>query len=194
MVFDDQTLQAGLGRNTRFLGWGVGFLDFDNDGWPDILICNGHVYPEVRETDLESGYRQRKVLYRNLRNGKFADVSMDAGPGILEKVAGRGCAFGDFDNDGDIDVLVNCINDVPQLLRCDQSAEDQLAEGEDRRREVEPHRHRRAHCLRYRAITGRRTRSAAAAATSRKTTCGCTSGSARRTRRISRFLAERCRG
>jgi hypothetical protein len=122
MTFDDQTFQAGLGKNTRFLGWGVGFLDFDNDGWSDILICNGHVYPEVGETDAESGYRERKVLYRNLGNGKFADVSATAGPGILEKVSGRGCAFGDFDNDGDIDVLVNCVNDLPQLLRCDQSA------------------------------------------------------------------------
>src|SRR5262245_14667748 len=121
MVFDDQTFQAGLGKNTRFLGWGVGFLDFDNDGWPDILLCNGHVFPEVGETDTESGYRERKVLYRNLGNGKFADVSLEGGPGILEKVPGRGCAFGDFDNDGDIDVLVNCINDAPQLLRCDQS-------------------------------------------------------------------------
>jgi len=121
MVFEDQTFQAGLGKNTRFLSWGVGFLDFDNDGWADILVCNGHVYPEVGETDAESGYRERKILYRNLGNGKFTDVSMDAGPGILEKVPGRGCAFGDFDNDGDIDVLVNCINDVPQLLRCDQS-------------------------------------------------------------------------
>jgi hypothetical protein len=122
MTFDDQTVQAGLGKNTRFLGWGVGFLDFDNDGWSDIFICNGHVYPEVGETDAESGYRERKVLYRNLGNRKFADVSMIAGPGILEKVSGRGCAFGDFDNDGDIDVLVSCVNDLPQLLRCDQSA------------------------------------------------------------------------
>jgi len=122
MTFDDQTLQAGLGRNTRFLSWGVGFFDFDNDGWQDILICNGHVYPEVGETNLEAGYRERKELYRNLGNGKFADVSMDAGPGILEQVPGRGCAFGDFDNDGDIDVVVNCMNDVPQLLRCDQAA------------------------------------------------------------------------
>jgi len=121
MTFDDQTFQAGLGRNTRFLSWGVGFIDFDNDGWPDIFICNGHVYPEVGETSVESGYRERKELYRNLGNGKFADVSMDAGPGILEQVPGRGCAFGDFDNDGDLDVLVNCINDVPQLLRCDQT-------------------------------------------------------------------------
>jgi enediyne biosynthesis protein E4 len=120
-VFEDATFQSGVGRNTRFLGWGAGFLDFDNDGWPDILLCNGHVYPEVAETALEHGYRQRKVLYRNLRNGRFADVSADAGPGILEAVPGRGCAFGDFDNDGDLDVVVNCVNDVPQLLRCDNS-------------------------------------------------------------------------
>jgi hypothetical protein len=119
MVFDDQTFQAGLGRVTRFLGWGVGFLDFDNDGWSDILISNGHVYPEVGETDAEAGYRERKVLYRNLGNRKFADVSMDAGPGVLDKAPARGCAFGDYDNDGDVDILVNCVNELPQLLRCD---------------------------------------------------------------------------
>ncbi|HZT37397.1 MAG TPA: CRTAC1 family protein [Bryobacteraceae bacterium] len=119
--FEDATFQSGLGRNTRFLGWGAMFLDFDNDAWPDILLCNGHVYPEVSETAIEYGYRQRKVLYRNLGNGRFADVSMDAGPGILEAVPGRGCAAGDFDNDGDIDVVVNCVNDVPQLLRCDST-------------------------------------------------------------------------
>lgn len=117
--FEDTTFQAGLGRNTRFLGWGAMFLDFDNDGWADILLCNGHVYPEVAETAIEYGYRQRKVLYRNLGNGRFADVSMDSGPGILELVPGRGCAIGDFDNDGDLDAVVNCVNDVPQLLRCD---------------------------------------------------------------------------
>jgi hypothetical protein len=120
-VFEDMTFQAGLGKNTRFLGWGAGFLDFDNDGWPDILLTNGHVYPEVGDPGDDSGYRERKVLYRNLGNGKFADVSLETGPGIMEKVPGRGCAFGDFDNDGDIDVAVNCINDYPQLLRCDLS-------------------------------------------------------------------------
>ena len=116
--FEDMTYQAGLGRNTRFLGWGVSFLDFDNDGWPDIITCNGHVYPEVREKASESGYRERKVLYHNLGDGKFKDVSLEAGPGITEMVPGRGCAIGDFDNDGTLDVLVNCVNDVPQLLSC----------------------------------------------------------------------------
>jgi enediyne biosynthesis protein E4 len=119
MVFEDATFQAGLGRNTRFLGWGAMFLDFDNDTWADIMLTNGHVYPEVAETAIEYGYRQRKVLYRNLGNGHFQDVSELAGPGILEKVAGRGCAIGDFDNDGDLDAVVNCVNDIPQLLRCD---------------------------------------------------------------------------
>jgi len=97
------------------------FLDYDNDGWSDIFLYNGHVYPEVAETAIEYGYRQRKVLYRNLRNGRFSDVSADAGPGILEAVPGRGCAAGDFDNDGDLDVVVNCVNDMPQLLRSDST-------------------------------------------------------------------------
>jgi hypothetical protein len=122
MIFDDQTFQSGLGKNTRYLGWGVGAVDIANSGWPDIFICNGHVYPEMGETGTESGYRQHKLLYRNLGNGKFADITAESGAGILEMVSGRGCAFGDFDNDGDIDVLVNCVNDFPQLLRCDQSA------------------------------------------------------------------------
>ena len=119
--FEDVTFQAGLGGNTRFLGWGAVFLDYDNDTWPDILLTNGHVYPEVAETAIEYGYRQRKVLYHNLGNGRFVDVSAAGGPGILEKVSGRGCATGDFDNDGDVDVVVNCVNDVPQLLRCDST-------------------------------------------------------------------------
>ncbi len=116
--FEDATFQAGIGHNSRFLGWGASFLDFDNDGWPDIITCNGHVYPEVREKESESGYREPKVLYRNLRNGKFEDVSADAGPGVIEPVPGRGCAIGDFDNDGNLDIVTNCMNDLPQLLHC----------------------------------------------------------------------------
>ena len=117
--FEDTTFTAGLGANTRFLGWGAGFIDFDNDSWPDILICNGHVYPEVEQLRAEAGYAQRKVLYRNLGSGHFEDVSMYGGPGITETAPNRGCAFGDFDNDGDIDVVTNCTNATPQLLRCD---------------------------------------------------------------------------
>jgi hypothetical protein len=117
--FEDTTFTAGLGSHTQYLGWGCGFFDFDNDGWADILLCNGHVYPEVEQLKTEAGYAQRKLLYRNLRNGRFEDVSNQVGPGISEPVTARGCAFGDFDNDGDIDVVVNTVNDYPQLLRCD---------------------------------------------------------------------------
>jgi hypothetical protein len=119
--FDDKTFESGLGVNTKYLGWGCGFLDMDNDGWLDILVCNGHVYPEVVQLRTEAAYAQRKLLYRNLRNGRFEDVSMQAGPGISTPAPARGCAFGDFDNDGDIDVVVNCVNEFPQLLRCDSN-------------------------------------------------------------------------
>jgi hypothetical protein len=123
-AFEDATFPAGLGKHTQYLGWGCGFFDFDNDGWPDILICNGHVYPEVEQLTTEAGYPQRKLLYRNLRNGKFEDVSLNAGPGISAPSASRGCAFGDFDNDGDLDFVVNCVNALPQLIRCDSSTKN----------------------------------------------------------------------
>ena len=122
--FEDATFTAGLGAHTQFLGWGCGFFDMDNDGWPDILICNGHVYPEVEQLKTEAGYAQRKLLYQNLHNGHFADISFQAGPGISDPGSSRGAAFGDFDNDGDVDVVVNCVNDYPQLLRCDSKLDN----------------------------------------------------------------------
>ena len=119
--FEDTTFQAGLGAHTQYLGWGCGFFDYDNDGWSDILLCNGHVYPEVEQLKTEAGYPQRKILYKNLRNGRFEEVSQYAGPGINVPNASRGAAFGDYDNDGDIDVVVNTVNGYPQLLRCDST-------------------------------------------------------------------------
>ena len=118
-TFEDHTYLSGLGINTRYLGWGVGFFDMDNDGWLDILISNGHVYPEVDGTHIDAPYAEHKYLYRNLRNGQFEEVTKEGGPGITDPAAARGCAFGDYDNDGDMDVVVNCVNSLPQLLRCD---------------------------------------------------------------------------
>lgn len=121
-TFEDHTYLSGLGVNTRYLGWGVGFFDPDNDGWLDILISNGHVYPEVEGSHIEAPYAEHKYLYRNLRNGQFEEVTNLAGSGITDQAPARGCAFGDYDNDGDMDVVVNCVNTYPQLLRCDTAA------------------------------------------------------------------------
>jgi len=120
-VFEDRTYPSGLGVNTRLLGWGVGFFDMDNDGWLDILMSNGHVYPEVDKSKADLKYAEHKYLYRNQRNGRFEEVTSQGGPGIVESAPARGCAFGDYDNDGDMDIAVNCVNAIPQLLRCDST-------------------------------------------------------------------------
>ena len=120
-TFEDRTYPSGIGVNTRLLGWGVGFFDMDNDGWLDVLMSNGHVYPEVDRSNTDLKYAEHKYLYRNLRNGQFEEVTNQGGSGILESAPARGCAFGDYDNDGDIDIAVNCINARPQLLRCDST-------------------------------------------------------------------------
>jgi hypothetical protein len=93
----------------------------DNDGWLDLLMSNGHVYPEVDNSKADLKYAEHKYLYRNLRNGRFEEVTDKGGPGILENAPARGCAFGDYNNDGNMDIAVNCINAVPQLLRCDST-------------------------------------------------------------------------
>jgi hypothetical protein len=117
--FEDHTYLSGIGINTRYLGWGVAFVDLDNDGWLDIFISNGHVYPEVDGSHLDAAYAEHKYVYRNLRNGQFEDVTNEAGSGITHAVPARGCAIGDYDNDGHMDIVVNCVNALPQLLRCD---------------------------------------------------------------------------
>jgi hypothetical protein len=118
-TFTDVTFVAGLGVNTQYVCWGAGFMDYDNDGWWDIFHVTGQVYPEIEEYHLDTQFFSPRLVYRNLTNGKFKDVSKDMGPGVNARFASRGCAFGDYDNDGDLDVLVLNMNDYPSLLRND---------------------------------------------------------------------------
>jgi hypothetical protein len=114
--FEDATLAAGLGGNTRFLGWGTGFLDIDRDGWPDLFAVNGHVYPQADQAGGRYSYRQRKILYRNGGAGRFEDVSERAGPGITAATAARGAAVGDLFGSGRQDIVVNNMHAAPSLL------------------------------------------------------------------------------
>src|SRR5437899_8939313 len=113
------SLRAGLGVNRKYLGFGVDFLCSDDDGGAASPLVNGHVYSQIAKKNLHLKYREPKVLYRNLGNGRFEDVSARAGAAILAENLGRGCAFGDFDNDGDVDVIVNNLDGPPTLLRND---------------------------------------------------------------------------
>ena len=115
-VFSDVTHNAGLGRHSQYLGWGTMFFDFDNDGWPDLILANGHVYPEVDKYDLGSTYKEQRLLYHNNGNGTFTDVSADAGPGINASSSARGLAVGDLWNDGQLSVLINNVYATPSLL------------------------------------------------------------------------------
>jgi hypothetical protein len=118
-MFTDVSFPSGVGAPSGpFLGWGTHFLDYDNDGWLDLFVANGHVYPIVDGFDWNTSYRQRALLFRNVK-GKFVEIGGSAGPGILEPRCMRGSAVGDFDNDGDVDVVVNDIDDRPALLRND---------------------------------------------------------------------------
>jgi hypothetical protein len=115
-VFSDVTYSAGLGRHTQYLGWGTMFFDFDNDGWPDLVLANGHVYPEVDKYHLGSTYKEQRLLYHNNGNGTFTDVSADAGPGINASSSARGLAVGDLWNNGQLSVVINNIYATPSLL------------------------------------------------------------------------------
>ncbi len=115
-TFDDVTFAAGLGLYTRYLGWGTMFLDFDNDSWPDLLLVNGHVYPEVDKQNLGSSYEEPRILYHNNGNKTFSDISAQAGPAITAVHAGRGLAIGDLWNDGRISAVITNMNAPASLL------------------------------------------------------------------------------
>ncbi len=115
-TFDDVTFAAGLGLYTKYLGWGTMFVDVDNDGWPDLLLVNGHVYPEVDKQHLGSDYQEPRILYHNKGNGSFEDISADAGPGITTAKSGRGLAIGDLWNDGRVSAVVSNMNAPVSLL------------------------------------------------------------------------------
>ena len=117
--FDEVTRTAKLGTETRYTSWGAGIVDLDNDGYPDILFVTGSVYPEVEKKLPQYPYKTPRVLFRNLSNGTFEELETQAGNGITACHSSRGCAFGDFDNDGDIDVLIVNMNEPPSLLRND---------------------------------------------------------------------------
>lgn len=113
--YASQTAKASL----PFVGWGTGFFDADNDGWLDLLVVNGHVYPQLAATKSTATYAQRKLFYRNNRNGAFTEMAAESGAALMQPSSGRGAAFGDLDNDGDIDVVINNLDGAPQILRND---------------------------------------------------------------------------
>ena len=141
--FRDVTTRAGLRVETRFVGWGAAILDFDNDGLPDLFFTTGMVYPEVEAADPAAPYKTPSVLFRNLGGGKFEELLDLAGPAMKELHSSRGAAFGDFDNDGDVDILIMNMNEPPSLLRNDVSGTNRwlkvLLSGVD----IEPQRDRR---------------------------------------------------
>ena len=119
--YDDFTIRAGIGVETRYVGWGTGIVDLDNDGLPDVFITTGSVYPEVEKKLPTYPFHTPRLVFRNLGDGRFEELIEEAGSGVSDAHCSRGCAFGDFDNDGDMDVLVMNMNEPPSLLRNDVS-------------------------------------------------------------------------
>jgi enediyne biosynthesis protein E4 len=114
-TFSDVTFASGVGVNNRYVAWGCGFVDYDNDGWQDIIQINGHVYPEIDKYNFGQTFKNPRLVYKNLGNGRFEDVSAEMGPGISEHYSSRGAAFGDYNNNGNMDVLILNLNDPPSL-------------------------------------------------------------------------------
>ena len=118
-MFTDMTAEAGLAVETRYVSWGTGFADLDNNGWPDLVVVTGSIYPEIEAKFPQFPLKTPRLVFRNLGNGKFEELIEEAGPGIAAAHCSRGCAFGDFDNDGDVDIVVVNLNEPPSLLRND---------------------------------------------------------------------------
>jgi hypothetical protein len=116
-TFTDQVYQSGLGAHTQYLGWGIQFIDVDHDGRKDLLIVNGHVYPEVDKARVSTTYRQPRLLYWNVGGGKFKEITETAGPALREQWSSRGLAAGDLDNDGALEVVISNMGGRPSLLK-----------------------------------------------------------------------------
>ncbi len=119
--FENTTMAAHVGTENRYICWGAGIVDLDNDGFPDLFMTAGSVYPEVEKTLPQYANKNPRVVFRNLGNGSFEELIEEAGPGVAAAHCSRGCAFGDFDNDGDIDILIVNLSEAPSLLRNDVS-------------------------------------------------------------------------
>ena len=117
--FDDVTRSSRLAVETRYICWGAGVVDLDNDGYPDLFVVSGNVYPEVERKLPQYANKTPRALFRNLGNGTFEELGEQAGAAVQDPHCSRGCAFGDFDNDGDLDILIVNLNEPPSLLRND---------------------------------------------------------------------------
>jgi len=117
--FQDATRTSRIGVESRYTSWGTGIVDLDNDGYPDIFLVSGSVYPEIEKKLPQYPNKSRRLLFRNLGDGTFEEIGQQAGPGVMTSHSSRGCAFGDFDNDGDLDILIVNMNEPPSLLRND---------------------------------------------------------------------------